>query len=229
MTGPHRLLSQQANILKTIQDSQEESCKKSHAQWSFLVQCPANRILLVISLRPSKSTSHCSALVKHSNTGRASTGHSTVCRPNSTNPTELSPKSKQVFGNPLRHRVVPNFSPSRDDPFKIGLNHIVRIGKLAKAISHDLSVLGIQALGLLSSLYVQHLRLTVNLLKIQVHPGHLPLTSTVFVHWWHCRCNSISERYMGTSHTVRHLLSGVLKAICFLVTLRVPASGYFFF
>lgn len=89
-----------------------------------------------------------------------------------------------------------NFSPtSRDDPFKIDLSHIMRMGKLAKAVNHGLSVLGIQAFGLLSSLPVQHLCLTVNLLKIQAHLGHLPLTSTGSVHPWHHRHNSINERY----------------------------------
>lgn len=93
--------------------------------------------------------------------------------------------------------MVPKFlSYFQDDPFKIGLSHIMRMGKLAKAISHDLSVLGIQAFGLLSSQSVQHLCLTVNLLKIQAHPGYLPLTSTGSVHPWHHRHNSINERYM---------------------------------
>lgn len=103
-TMPHRLLSHQDNILNTI-----KTAKKSHAQWSFLasVQCSANRIFLVTSLRPSKLTPHCPSLIKHSNTRRASIGGSAVYRPNSTNPTELSPNSKQVFGNPLRDRVVP--------------------------------------------------------------------------------------------------------------------------
>lgn len=103
----------------------------------------------------------------------------------------------KVKAGPLRREWFLNFSPiSTDDPFKIGLSHIMRMGKLAKAISHDLSVLGIQAFGLLSSQSVQHLCLTVNLLKTQAHPGYLPLTSTGSVHPWHHRHNSINERYM---------------------------------
>lgn len=121
-----------------------------------------------------------------------------------------------------------NFSPTfRDDPFKIGLSYIVRMAKLARAINHDLSVLGIQAFSLLSSLSVQHLCWQPTCLKYK-HPGHLPLTPTGSVHRWHHRCNSIKERFMCTSCTVRHLLSSVLKAICLLSTLRVPASGYIF-
>lgn len=57
---------------------------------------------------------------------------------------------KASFWQSFRIEWSLNFSPtSRDDPFKIGLSHVMRMGKLAKAINCDLSVSGIQAFSLL--------------------------------------------------------------------------------
>lgn len=54
-------------------------------------------------------TSHCWSLNKSRNTQHASIGHSLVYGPNSSNPTELFLKSKQVLGNSFLHRAVPTF------------------------------------------------------------------------------------------------------------------------
>lgn len=178
--------------------TQLKTARKSHAQWSFLVsvQCPANRILSFLSAQQNRYR------IVHLWSNTATHQERVLATARSAGPT---PQTQQNFLQTQSKSLAIlwdaewflNFSPaSRDDPFKTGLRHIVRMGKRTKAINHDLSVLGRQAFGLLSIYQFSTSAWQSTCLKTQAPPGHLALTSTGSAHRWHHRCNSINERHM---------------------------------
>lgn len=126
--------------------------KKSNEQWSCLtsVQCPANKIFLVIFYAYRNRYP-----IVHLWSNTATHKEQVLATAQSMGPTpqtrQNSFRSQSKFLAILSHTEWSlNFSPtSRDDPFKIGLSHVMRMGKLAKAINCDLSVSGIQAFSLL--------------------------------------------------------------------------------
>ena len=137
---------------KSTFQTQLTATKKCNEQWSLLtsVQCPANRIFLVIFCAYQNRY-----LVAHLWSNTATYKEQVSATAQSMEPT---PQTWQNFFRSQSKLLAilshversPNFSPtSRDDPFKTGSSHIMRMGKLAKAINHDLSALGIQAFSLL--------------------------------------------------------------------------------
>lgn len=119
--------------------------KKSNEQWSVLisVQCPASRVFLVIFYDCWKQYP-----IVYLGSNTATHEEQVLAMVQPTGPT---PQTQQnFFWSQLSHTDGSlNFSPaSTDDPFKTDLSHITRVRKPAKAINHDISVLGTQAFSL---------------------------------------------------------------------------------
>lgn len=183
------MLNRQPTLLhKSTFQTQLKKTKKSKEQWSLLtsVQCPANRIFLVIfyAYRNWHPIVHL-----WSNTATHKEQVSVTAE--SMGPTLQTQQkfyqSQSKFLAIHSHAAWPlNFSlPSRDDPFKIGLSHIMRMGKLAKAINNDLSALGIQAFSLLDYQFSTS-TLQSTCLK------HKPTHGTF--HWLLCICSPMAAQ-----------------------------------
>lgn len=131
--------------------TQLKTMKKSNEQWSVLisVQCPASRVFLVIFYAYWKQYP-----IVHLWSNTTTHKEQVLAVAQHTSPT---PQTQQNFfrsqskflANFSHTEVSLNFSPaSTDDPYKTDLDHIIRVGKPAKAIKHDFSVLGTQAFSL---------------------------------------------------------------------------------